>query len=65
MMHFNNLVMTGPGGDLRTYLERLAEAEDVRKFIQENPFGQKPITKEHKFWYFYAKIVGASNKRKC
>ncbi|XP_057517336.1 uncharacterized protein LOC130798397 [Amaranthus tricolor] len=58
----------GPGGDLRTYLERLAEAEDVQKFIQENPFGQKPITEENPSWTFYAKIVGAydaNKKRKC
>lgn len=48
----------GPGGDLRVYLERLAEAENVQKFIQENPFGQEPITKSHKSWSFYSKIVG-------
>ncbi|XP_074316463.1 uncharacterized protein LOC141652764 [Silene latifolia] len=48
----------GPDGDLRLYLERLAEAENVQKFIQENPFGQRAITKTNLSWAFYSKIVG-------
>uniref|UniRef100_A0A803M0Q5 Mitochondrial import inner membrane translocase subunit TIM50 n=1 Tax=Chenopodium quinoa TaxID=63459 RepID=A0A803M0Q5_CHEQI len=48
----------GPGGDLRKYLERLAEAENVQKFIQENPFGQRPISIASRSWNFYSKIVG-------
>ncbi|KAL2935426.1 Zinc finger CCCH domain-containing protein 55 [Bienertia sinuspersici] len=47
----------GPCGDLRLYLERLAEAENVQKFIQENPFGQKPITNTNSAWAFYSKIA--------
>ncbi|XP_057519855.1 uncharacterized protein LOC130800386 isoform X1 [Amaranthus tricolor] len=47
----------GPGGNIRAYLERLAEAENVQKFIQENPFGQRPITEANLSWAFYAKIV--------
>ncbi|KAH9606602.1 hypothetical protein KSS87_019766 [Heliosperma pusillum] len=48
----------GPDGDLRLYLERLAEAENVQKFIQENPFGQRAITKTNLSWAFYSKIAG-------
>lgn len=48
----------GPDGDLRVYLERLAAADDVQKFIQENPFGQRPITKSNLSWGFYSKIAG-------
>lgn len=51
-------VITGPCGELRVYLERLAEADNVQKFIQENPFGQRPITAASPSWQFYAKIVG-------
>lgn len=50
--------LLGPHGALRVYLERLAEAENVQKFIQENPFGQKPISNLSRSWDFYAKIVG-------
>ncbi|KAL9227309.1 hypothetical protein vseg_003012 [Gypsophila vaccaria] len=48
----------GPDGDLRLYLERLAEVENVQKFIQEYPFGQRPITKTNLSWAFYSKIAG-------
>lgn len=51
-------IVTGPGGDLRVYLERLAEAENVQKFIQDNPFGQRPLSKTSSSWQFYAKIAG-------
>lgn len=49
----------GRGGDLRVYLEKLAATDSVQKFIQENPFGQRPITKSNLSWGFYSKIVGA------
>ncbi|KAL9239473.1 hypothetical protein vseg_013791 [Gypsophila vaccaria] len=48
----------GPNGDIRLYLERLAEADNVQQFIQANPFGQRPITKDHRSWNFYSKIAG-------
>jgi len=49
--------MTGRDGDLRKYLMQLAEADDVQKFIRENPFGQKPITESSAYWMFYRKII--------
>ncbi|GMH21905.1 hypothetical protein Nepgr_023748 [Nepenthes gracilis] len=49
----------GAGGDLRAYLEQVSAAENVQKFVMENPFGQRPITKSNLSWPFYAKIVGA------
>ncbi|KAF2299307.1 hypothetical protein GH714_031432 [Hevea brasiliensis] len=36
----------GDGGDLRVYLEGLAEADNVQKFVEQHPFGKKPITEE-------------------
>ncbi|KAL0876177.1 hypothetical protein Bca101_025882 [Brassica carinata] len=34
----------GSGGDLRFYLEKLVEAENVQEFIKKNPFRQETIT---------------------
>ncbi|KAK9748136.1 hypothetical protein RND81_02G038300 [Saponaria officinalis] len=53
----------GPDGDIRLYLERLADAENVQQFIQANPFGQRPITEAHSSWNFYSKIAGAHINR--
>jgi hypothetical protein len=49
----------GPEGELRKYLERLADAENVQKFVAENPFGQTAITETHESWEFYSKAVEA------
>ncbi|XP_071685561.1 uncharacterized protein [Rutidosis leptorrhynchoides] len=49
----------GPKGELRVYLERLASAEDVQKFVQENPFGQRPIREKNLSWGFYQKVIRA------
>ncbi|XP_039064494.1 uncharacterized protein LOC120209599 [Hibiscus syriacus] len=46
-----------PGGDLRIYLERLAEADNVQKFIEQNPFGQPAITEADPHWDFYSQII--------
>ncbi|XP_010528414.1 PREDICTED: uncharacterized protein LOC104805516 [Tarenaya hassleriana] len=48
----------GEGGDLRLYLERLAEADNVQEFIKEHPFGQEPITETSGSWEFYRQIIG-------
>lgn len=50
---------TGAEGDLRKYMERLADAENVQKFVEENPFGQTAITETHESWEFYSKVVEA------
>ncbi|XP_022740904.1 uncharacterized FCP1 homology domain-containing protein C1271.03c-like isoform X1 [Durio zibethinus] len=47
----------GDGGDLRVYLERLASAEDVQNFIEQNPFGQKAITERSRDWGFYSQVI--------
>ncbi|KAE8672328.1 Detected protein of unknown function [Hibiscus syriacus] len=46
-----------PEGDLRKYLERLAEAENVQQFIEQNPFGQPAITETDPHWDFYSQII--------
>ncbi|KAJ6760486.1 HALOACID DEHALOGENASE-LIKE HYDROLASE (HAD) SUPERFAMILY PROTEIN [Salix purpurea] len=47
----------GPDGDLRLYLERLAEAQNVREYISQHPFGQRTITKSDPSWGFYSRIL--------
>ncbi|CAH2036967.1 unnamed protein product [Thlaspi arvense] len=49
----------GPDGELRKYLERLVDAENVQKFVEENPIGQTAITETHQSWDFYSKVVKA------
>ncbi|KAF2282315.1 hypothetical protein GH714_043844 [Hevea brasiliensis] len=49
----------GPGGDLRVYLERLAEARNVQEYVAQNPFGQRAITESNPSWGFYQKILSA------
>ncbi|KAK1384210.1 hypothetical protein POM88_021945 [Heracleum sosnowskyi] len=47
----------GPGGDLRVYLEGLALAENVKEYVEQNPFGQKSIMKSDPSWSYYAKVI--------
>lgn len=55
---------TGPGGNLRVYLEGLASADHVQKYVEQNPFGQRPITNKNLSWRFYCKIIGNSSSEK-
>ncbi|WJX67461.1 hypothetical protein P8452_51926 [Trifolium repens] len=47
----------GPKGDLRAYLERLAMADNVQKFVESNPFGQRPIREANPSWGYYLKVI--------
>ncbi|CAA2994310.1 Hypothetical predicted protein [Olea europaea subsp. europaea] len=47
----------GPDGELRGYLERIADVDNVPSYIKEHPFGQPAITPSHPDWNYYAKIV--------
>ncbi|KAH6781679.1 Haloacid dehalogenase-like hydrolase superfamily protein [Perilla frutescens var. frutescens] len=51
----------GPGGDLRVYLEGLAEAENVQEYVKQNPFGQRPITEKNLSWGYYRKVIQANS----
>ncbi|KAF8046887.1 hypothetical protein N665_3356s0002 [Sinapis alba] len=46
----------GDDGDLRLYLKKLVEAENVQEFIQKNLFGQEAIKEGNKDWQFYKEI---------
>lgn len=56
MMLFLIWFETGHGGDLRVYLEGLADAENVQEYVRQNPFGQEAITERNPSWGFYSKI---------
>lgn len=51
----------GPGGDLRVYLEGLAEADNVQEYVNQNPFGQRPITEKNLSWGYYRKVIEANS----
>lgn len=50
---------TGPEGELRLYLDGLADAEDIPSYLKNHPFGQSPITHDHPDWEFYSKIISS------
>jgi hypothetical protein len=39
------------------YLENLAAADDVQRYVEEHAFGQLPITETNPNWKLYAKIL--------
>ncbi|KAK4719397.1 hypothetical protein R3W88_017735 [Solanum pinnatisectum] len=51
----------GPGGDLRVYLEGLSMAENVQKYVENNPYGQRPITDKNASWRYYRKVIAAAS----
>ncbi|KAL6995061.1 hypothetical protein U1Q18_005195 [Sarracenia purpurea var. burkii] len=51
----------GPAGDLRVYLEGLASADNVQKYVQLNRFGQRPITETNLSWPFYLKVINTTS----
>ncbi|XP_019442401.1 PREDICTED: ubiquitin-like domain-containing CTD phosphatase 1 [Lupinus angustifolius] len=48
------------GGDLREYLDGLANSEDMAKYVEEHPFGQEGINEKSDSWYLYLNVI-ASN----
>ncbi|KAK4350359.1 hypothetical protein RND71_029672 [Anisodus tanguticus] len=49
-----------PEGDLRVYLDGLSMAENVQKYVEGNPFGQRPITEKNVSWRYYCKVIEAA-----
>ncbi|KAK1263880.1 hypothetical protein QJS04_geneDACA008377 [Acorus gramineus] len=47
----------GPQGEMRMFLEGLADAEDVPSYVAANPFGQPAITATDPNWDFYSQII--------
>lgn len=53
----------GPGGGIRVYLEKLAEAENVQEFVRQHPFGQEAITETSEYWDFYLKVMDSISSK--
>ncbi|KAL8478699.1 hypothetical protein ACS0TY_030542 [Phlomoides rotata] len=51
----------GPEGDLRVYLDALADAENVQEYVKQNPFGQRAITEKNLSWGYYRKVIEATS----
>ncbi|KAK1263878.1 hypothetical protein QJS04_geneDACA008379 [Acorus gramineus] len=49
----------GLGGELRVFLDGLAEAEDIPSYVASHPFGQPAITDADPNWDFYSEIIHA------
>ncbi|KAL8248767.1 hypothetical protein R6Q59_005635 [Mikania micrantha] len=47
----------GPDGDLRVYLQGLVTTENVKKYIERHPFGQRAIDETSPFWPFYSSVL--------
>ncbi|WVZ08741.1 hypothetical protein V8G54_022087, partial [Vigna mungo] len=45
------------GGDLREYLDGLANAENIPKYVEQHPFGQSAIDEKSESWDFYSKVL--------
>ncbi|KAG0464383.1 hypothetical protein HPP92_020452 [Vanilla planifolia] len=52
----------GPGGDIRTYLERIAVADDVQAHVMQHSFGQQALTSQDKRWSFYKNIIDMNSR---
>ncbi|KAK9699373.1 hypothetical protein RND81_08G169800 [Saponaria officinalis] len=47
----------GPGGSIRAYLEEIAAADNVQRYIEKHPFGQGAITERSMSWQFYDRVI--------
>uniref|UniRef100_A0A7C9ECY2 Mitochondrial import inner membrane translocase subunit TIM50 n=1 Tax=Opuntia streptacantha TaxID=393608 RepID=A0A7C9ECY2_OPUST len=47
----------GARGNIRVYLEELAVADNVQKYIEQHPFGQSAITERSLSWHFYDRVI--------
>lgn len=54
----------GPNGELRVFLEGLAEAKYVQSYVKDHPFGVGAITPSHPDWGYYSRIIRFLEKKK-
>ncbi|GJZ81500.1 uncharacterized FCP1 homology domain-containing protein-like protein [Tanacetum coccineum] len=51
----------GPDGELRVFLNGLAEATDVPTYVKDHRIGDPPITNSHPDWAYYSKVIRSAN----
>ena len=49
-------MIVDPRRELFSYLEGVAEADDVPSYVKDHPFGQPAITSTHPHWNFYSRV---------
>ena len=54
---------SGPDGELRVFLNGLAEATDVPTYVKDHRIGEPPITNSHPDWAYYSKVIRSVNDR--
>ncbi|XP_021986038.1 uncharacterized protein LOC110882280 [Helianthus annuus] len=55
--------LLGPSGEIRVFLEGLAEAKDVQSYVKAHPIGDPAITSSHADWDYYSKIIRSFGKK--
>lgn len=50
-------LIAGPSGELRKYLAKLADADNVQLFVEQHPFGHPAITEGNDPLGLYREIV--------
>lgn len=51
--------LSAAGGDLRRYVEGLANAENMLMYVEQHPFGQERITEKSESWDFYLNVINS------
>ncbi|KAL6994135.1 hypothetical protein U1Q18_012241 [Sarracenia purpurea var. burkii] len=49
----------GPEGNIQVYLRDLAAAEDVQRYVEEHPFGQRAIDETSSSWGYYHRVISS------
>ncbi|CAH1442078.1 unnamed protein product [Lactuca virosa] len=47
----------GRDGELRVFLDGVAEAEDVQSYVEDHPFGEPAVSPSHSDWDYYSEIL--------
>ncbi|XP_076929178.1 uncharacterized protein LOC143593430 [Bidens hawaiensis] len=61
-MHSDDNLL-GLNGELQTYLEGLAAADDVKTYVEQHPFGQGVIDEQSPDWVFYSSLIERLNNK--
>ncbi|CAA2980936.1 Hypothetical predicted protein [Olea europaea subsp. europaea] len=46
-----------PGGNLRVYLEDMLKCDNVKRYVEQHPFGQGAIDERNIYWSFYSRVL--------
>ncbi|XP_076884570.1 uncharacterized protein LOC143533785 [Bidens hawaiensis] len=55
--------LLGPNGEMRVFLDGLADAKDVQSYVKDHPIGDPAITSSHADWDYYSNIIRSFGKK--